>query len=153
VYFELGVALRMRVIPVLLLAMCICISPAFSFAQQPAAQNSDDQNDQLCTIGGTVLSANTGEPLKKAHVVLNQKGAQSDDPSKQPLTMTTDAAGPFLHRQNPAGSYDLVVSRADYLMPVEGTAHANKKARNKKLCERRIFELLDKESKFIVNVL
>jgi hypothetical protein len=41
---------------------------------------------------------------------------------------------------------------ARFEMPVEGTAHANKKARNKKLCERRIFELLDKESKSIVNL-
>jgi hypothetical protein len=55
--------------------MCILISPAFCFEQQHAAAlNSSNQNDQLlCTIGGTVLSAN-GEPLKKAHVVLNQMG-------------------------------------------------------------------------------
>jgi hypothetical protein len=96
--------------------MCILISPAFCFAQQPAeAQNSGDQNDQLCTIGGTVLSANTGEQLKKAHVVLNQKGAESDDPSKQPISTTTDAAGHFSIDKIPAGSYDLMVSRADYL--------------------------------------
>jgi protocatechuate 3,4-dioxygenase beta subunit len=103
-------------IPISLFIMCILISPAFCFSQQPAAaQNSGDQNDQFCTIGGTVLSANTGEPLKKAQVVLYQKGAGGDDPNKQPLSATTDATGHFSIDKIPVGSYDLVVKRADYL--------------------------------------
>jgi hypothetical protein len=104
------------VIPISLLAMCIVISPASCLAQQPAAaQNSGDQNDQLCMIGGTVLSANTGKPLKKAHAVLYQKGAEGDDPNKQPLSATTDATGHFSIYKIPAVSYELVVNRADYL--------------------------------------
>ena len=103
-------------IPIVLLAMCPFISPVFCLAQQPAAaHNSGDQKAQLCTIGGTVVSANTGEPLKKAHVVLSQKGAERDDSNEHALGATTDAAGHFSIDRIPAGSYDLVVRRNDYL--------------------------------------
>ena len=107
--------MRTSLIPIVLLAICIIGSPAFGLAQQPTtSQNSSDQNDQLCTIAGTVLSANTGEPLKKAHVVLAQKDAEGDDSNKQPLGATTDAAGHFSIEKIPPGSYELVVIRTDY---------------------------------------
>lgn len=108
--------MRTRVILIELLAICIFVSPAFCLAQQPAAaENSGDQNNQLCTIGGTVVSANTGEPLKKAHVVLSPTGAEGADSSGHPLSATTDAAGHFSIDKIPASSYNLVVSRNDYL--------------------------------------
>jgi 5-hydroxyisourate hydrolase-like protein (transthyretin family) len=108
--------MRTSVIPIALLAMCSVIAPGFCLAQQPPTlPTSGDPNDQLCTVAGTVLSANTGEPLKKAHVDLSRKGAEGDDPNKQPLNATTDAAGHFSIDKIPAGSYDLVVGRADYL--------------------------------------
>jgi hypothetical protein len=96
-----------------LLAMCIFISPAIRLAQQPVArQSSGNENDQLCTIAGTVLSANTDEPLKKAHVVLHP---QSDGSNDHPLTATTDASGHFSIEKIPAGRYSLRVDRANYL--------------------------------------
>jgi Carboxypeptidase regulatory-like domain len=108
--------MRTRLLPTALLAMCSLVAPAFCLAQQPAtAPASGDPNDQLAIIAGTVVSANTGEPLKKAHVALSQKGADWDDPNKQPLSTTTDAAGHFSIEKIPAGSYDLVVSRANYI--------------------------------------
>lgn len=74
--------MRTSLIPITLLAMCIFVSPAICLAQQPVApQGSGNENDQLCAIAGTVLSANTGEPLKKAHVVLHP---QSDGSSEHP---------------------------------------------------------------------
>jgi Carboxypeptidase regulatory-like domain len=108
--------MRTSLLPVILLAMCSGIAPAFCFAQQPPpSPTSADANDQFAAIAGTVVSANTGEPLKKARVDLSRKGAEADDPNKQPFSATTDAAGHFSIDKIPAGSYDLVVKRADYL--------------------------------------
>jgi Carboxypeptidase regulatory-like domain len=108
--------MRTSLLPTALLAICSAIAPAFCFAQQPpASPTSADPNDQFATIAGTVVSANTGEPLKKAHVALSQKGTSGDDPNRQPLNATTDAVGHFSIEKIPAGSYDLVVSRANYI--------------------------------------
>jgi len=105
--------MRTSLISIALLAMCIFIPPATCLAQQPIApQISGNENDQLCTIAGTVRSANTGEPLKKAHVVLHP---QSDGSNDHPLTATTDASGHFSIEKIPAGRYGLRVDRANYL--------------------------------------
>jgi|SRR5580704_13946982 hypothetical protein len=97
--------MRTSVIPIESLLMCIFIFSASCPAQQPAAsQSSTSENDQSCTIAGTVLSANTGEPLKKAHVVLRRQG---DEQNKQPLTATTDASGHFSIDKIPAEMTDL----------------------------------------------
>jgi protocatechuate 3,4-dioxygenase beta subunit len=114
--------MRTSLLPTALLAIGFALAPAFCLAQQPPTSPtspttpaSADANDQLASIAGTVLSANTGEPLKKAHVDLSQKGTESDDPNKEPFSATTDAAGHFSIDKIPAGSYDLEVSRANYL--------------------------------------
>jgi carboxypeptidase family protein len=112
--------MRTSLLPTALLAMCFVIAPAFCFAQQPPPASpsspvSADRNDQLAAIAGTVVSANTGEPLKKAYVTLSQKGSRGDDSGDHPLTATTDATGHFSIDKIPAGSYDLLVTRANYL--------------------------------------
>jgi len=112
--------MRTSLLPTALLAIGFAIAPSFCLAQQPPASPatapaSADANDQLATIAGSVLSANTGEPLKKAHVDLSQKGVEGDDPNNKPFSATTDAAGHFSIDKIPAGSYDLIVTRADYL--------------------------------------
>jgi 5-hydroxyisourate hydrolase-like protein (transthyretin family) len=101
--------MRTSVLSTALLAIC--------FAQQPpASPTSADPNDQLATIAGTVVSANTGEPLKKARVVLSHQGDDpGDDPNKQSPSATTDAAGHFSIDKIPAGKYDLEVTRTDYV--------------------------------------
>jgi Carboxypeptidase regulatory-like domain len=99
-----------------LLAMCFVIAPGFCHAQRPATSPaSASPDDQLATIAGTVVSANTGEPLKKAYVTLSTKGNRGDDSNDRPLSATTDAVGRFSIDKIPAGSYDLVVTRANYL--------------------------------------
>jgi hypothetical protein len=103
--------MRTSVIPVALLAMCIFISASYCLAQQPvASQSSGDENNRFCTIAGTVVSANTGEPLKKAHVLLYRA-----DSSDHPLAASTDATGHFSIDKIPEGRYDLEVDRANYL--------------------------------------
>jgi carboxypeptidase family protein len=108
--------MRTSVLSIVLLAMCSVIVPAVCLAQQPSTSpTSGNPDDQLATIAGTVVSANTGEPLKKAYVTLSQKGSHGDDSHDHPLAATTDAAGHFSIDKIPASSYDLVVTRANYL--------------------------------------
>ncbi len=105
--------MRTSVIPIALMAMCSLISPATCLTQQPVASpSSGNENDQLSIIAGTVRSANTGEPLKKAHVLLNR---QSDGSNEHPLSATTDATGHFCIDKIPAGKYDLAIEHANYV--------------------------------------
>jgi hypothetical protein len=105
--------MRTSVILIALLAMCILVSPASCLAQQPvASQSSGSGDDQSCTIAGTVLSANTGEPLKKAHVLLNR---ESDGSKEHQLTAITDASGHFSIEKIPADKYELAIEHANYL--------------------------------------
>jgi hypothetical protein len=111
--FQFGGDMRTSVILIALLALCILVSPATCPAQQPVASpSSGNESDQLCTIAGAVLSANTGEPLKKAHVVLYRSSGDSDE---HPLTATTDATGHFSIEKIPAAKYNLAIERASYL--------------------------------------
>jgi hypothetical protein len=112
--------MRTSLLPTAWLSMCFLIAPAFCFAQQQpvlptTASASGDPNDQFAAIAGTVVSANTGEPLKKAYVTLSQEGSRGDDSNEHALAATTDAAGHFSIDKIPAGSYDLAVTRANYL--------------------------------------
>ena len=108
--------MRARMLSVALLGVAFLIAPAFCLAQQPAwSPGASEQNDTLCTIAGTVVSANTGQPLKKATVILLQRSPKADDSSGHPPNATTDAAGHFSIDHILPGRYDLVVDRADYL--------------------------------------
>jgi hypothetical protein len=111
--------MRTSLLPTALLAICSAIAPAFCFAQQPPASptspTSADPNDQLAIIAGTVVSANTGEPLKKAHVSLSQIGGGGEESNEHSLTAITDAAGHFSIEKIPSGSYDLLVNRSGYV--------------------------------------
>lgn len=111
--------MRSALLPIAVLAACSFIFPAPCLAQNPAPAppSSGDPASQLCTVAGTVVSANTGEPLKKAFVVISPRGDDSASPDTNPraFTATTDAAGHFSISQIPPGSYDFEVSRANYL--------------------------------------
>jgi len=117
-------------LPKVLLAMCFVIAPVFCFAQQPSTSltppTSGDANDQFATIAGTVVSANTGEPLNKAYVKLSQPGSRGYDSNDHPLAAITDATGHFSIDKIPAGSYDLVVSRVNYMRTLYGQDQLDK---------------------------
>lgn len=81
-----------------------------SSAQQSIA-NGAEQGDELGTIAGNVVSAKTGEPLKRAQVILTTDGRDSHHPR---LT-TTDTAGHFSINGLKAGRYDLVIYREGYI--------------------------------------
>jgi carboxypeptidase family protein len=119
--------MRTSVLPIVLLAMCSVIVPAVCLAQQPSTSpTSGNPDDQFATIAGTVVSANTGEPLKKAYVKLSDKGSRGYDSNDHPLAAITDAAGHFSIDKIPAGSYDLVVTRANYMRTLYGQDQLDK---------------------------
>jgi hypothetical protein len=119
--------MRTNLLPTAWLAVLSLIAPAFCLAQQPASQpTTANPDDQLATIAGTVVSANMGEPLKKAQVVLEQKETDAAAPTEHDLTATTDAAGRFSIEKIPAGSYDLTVTRTNYLQSRYGQDEPDK---------------------------
>ncbi len=73
------------------------------------------------------MSANTGEPIKKARVFMSrQRDGQGDDANKQPLTAITDAAGHFSIEKIPAGKYGVMVSRDNYIRTLYGQDQPDK---------------------------
>jgi hypothetical protein len=74
------------------------------------AQSSNDPNEKFCTLSGTVTSANTGEPLRRAHISLEDQ----KDEDARPIEVLSDSTGHFEITKIPAGRYELTVSRDGY---------------------------------------
>jgi protocatechuate 3,4-dioxygenase beta subunit len=76
-------------------------------AQQATTPNSPD----LCTVQGVVVNANTGEPLRKANVII-----WSDEGRHREMGSTTDAImGRFELKGLYPGRYRLLVDRNGYV--------------------------------------
>jgi protocatechuate 3,4-dioxygenase beta subunit len=73
-----------------------------------AQTNPDDK----CSIEGTVINSVTGEPIKKANVMLS-----STSPGASPYATTTDASGHFLIDEVDAGRFSLAAYRVGYIQP------------------------------------
>jgi hypothetical protein len=110
---ELGGHVRACVRSIALAAASFSIAALPCLAQQPTASASAaDQDSQLAAIAGTVVNASTGEPLKKAQVVMNKDEEIRDE---HPLYAITDAAGHFSIARISPGRYNLEVRRAGYV--------------------------------------
>jgi protocatechuate 3,4-dioxygenase beta subunit/uncharacterized protein (DUF2141 family) len=75
------------------------------------------------SIAGTVLSAATGDPLKKARITLSLSGDRGD---AKPLSTITDEAGHFSIDQIPPGRYLLDADRNGYLRQQYGQTKADR---------------------------
>jgi hypothetical protein len=84
--------------------------------QQPAATDSTASDKQLSSIAGSVLSAGTNEPLRKARIVLRNEQVHSADPY---LTVT-DGEGKFSITGILPGRYHLQADRSGYLSSWHG---------------------------------
>src|SRR5260370_41188492 len=83
-------------------------------APQPAAADAPGPSikpEDKCAIEGTVVSATTGEPLKKARVSLRSLGQQNGGA----YGTTTDGAGHFLVDDVDPGRYSFSASRNLYV--------------------------------------
>jgi len=103
-----------RTVPLLAVVATSVFFVSFSsFAQEsaPAASPFVDSRQQFCEVAGTVLSAATGQPLKKARVTL----AAQDEDQAQPLVSVTDASGHFGIERIRPGRYTVLVERVGYV--------------------------------------
>lgn len=76
----------------------------------PQAPSSSLSDSAKCSIEGTVLKAATGEPLKKARVVL-----QKEEPDAQPIVAITGATGQFGLKDIEPGRYRFWVERDGFV--------------------------------------
>jgi hypothetical protein len=91
-------------------ATCIAQQSTPQVASPPAtAITQADQ--QLCAVSGTIISAATGEPLRKAEVTMHQRNAGPD----KDVSALSDSAGRFSFETLPPGRYDLSVSHVGYV--------------------------------------
>ncbi len=74
-------------------------------AQQPAAKPAD-----LCTVEGTVLAADTDQPLRKAWVSVRLAEGREN-----PIGGVSDAAGHFTLKDVPPGRYQVSAMRTGYV--------------------------------------
>ena len=92
--------------------LCLLLISASSFpsqcAQSPAASTAP--NKENATVAGNVLRLDTGEPLKKAKVILLGTG-----PEGVYVFYLTDEQGHFLFENVPPGPYQLQVFRSGYI--------------------------------------
>ena len=90
----------------LLLAMALVLAP-----QVNPASTAISVAEQKCTISGTALAADTGQPLRDATVTIRQAGAQGSSSE----SVATDASGHFAIKNLEPGSYSLNAGHAGYL--------------------------------------
>jgi hypothetical protein len=76
-----------------------------------ASSDSPADNHQPASISGTVLSADTGEALKKADVILEING----DTHADRRVCVTGADGKFSFQDLPAGTYTLILVHDGYI--------------------------------------
>ena len=105
---------------ILFVSLLICAPVIPLRAQYAPTQNSSGSNaagsstqsQNFASVSGTVVSASTGQPLRKARVELSSIGDRSQNP---PLGTTTDAGGQFEIDGITPGRYDLSASRRGYV--------------------------------------
>lgn len=101
-----GVAGNMRS----LLILCIFLFGILPTLAQSRQSPSPAPNKENATVAGNVVRLDTGEPLRKAKVILQSHTADGFTDF-----CLTDEQGHFLLENVPAGSYSLEVSRNGYL--------------------------------------
>ncbi len=92
--------------------LCLLLINSFAIpslcAQSPTI--SPAANKETATLAGNVVRLDTGEPLKKAKVSLQSRGADAFSDF-----LLTDEQGHFLFEKVPPGSYELHIARNGYV--------------------------------------
>lgn len=100
-----------RALKFCLLAVCCLASRAQDAPViSPPPTTQPPEAEAPGVIEGTVLSGATGQPLRRAQVVLKAAGSQG-----AALFQTTDESGSFLFPKVPPGRYTITVQREGYL--------------------------------------
>jgi protocatechuate 3,4-dioxygenase beta subunit len=88
-----------------------------ALAAPAAAQQPAEKPPEKCAISGQVVKAGTGEPLKKAIVVLRKAEGR-----EEPQALPTDASGRFQLKDIEPGRYRLWAARTGYVRQEFGAA-------------------------------
>jgi len=104
-----------------LVGLALAIVPLLLAAQQPAevqpqANPQPTRPEDKCSIEGQVVNAQTGDPLKKAHVRLSSNDGQQN----HNYGAVTDAGGHFAIQDIEPGSYTLSAERNGFTQSLYG---------------------------------
>jgi hypothetical protein len=102
-------------VPTLILSLAIAAIASGQRVRSQPAQTSPPRDVQPAqsgtgVIGGRILAADTGRPLRRAQIKVS-----AADAGREPLTISTDADGRYEFTDLPAGRYTVSVSRSGYL--------------------------------------
>jgi hypothetical protein len=92
-------------------SMLIAYLPGSFAKQTPSLENSSSQDSKLSGVAGSVVRAETNEPLRKARIVLTNE----EDHSVDPYIAITGSDGRFSIAHVVAGRYRLHVQRDGYV--------------------------------------
>jgi hypothetical protein len=101
-----------------ILAPVLWVSAGIALAQAPPARpqapprdvQAQGQPTGTATIKGRIVAAETGKPLRRAHIT-----ASASELGRQGRDVSTDADGRYEIKDLPAGRYSLSVTRSGYL--------------------------------------
>lgn len=95
------------------LRLAAIVTAAITLAGQAGGPQPDQSKQNLCTVGGRVVTAAEGTPLKSAHVMLMAEHAERGEPGT--YGVTTDASGVFVLKNVAPGRYRLFAERITYV--------------------------------------
>lgn len=101
---------RLSLVPLLLL-YALAQNPQQPRAAAPDAPPPDVKPEDKCSVEGTVVSAATGEPLKKVHLSLRPIGQRNG----VPVGTMSDSAGHFLIDNVDPGRYTFLAARNGFV--------------------------------------
>lgn len=107
---------------------CLCFAMLLAGAQAPQAPAPAGPPPATAVIRGHVIAGDTGQPLRKAQVRLNQIEAQSGTATatgRENRTVTTDADGKYEFKDLPGGRYNISASKGAYINMSWGQQQAN----------------------------
>lgn len=87
-----------------------CLTCTTCFPQTPSAPSKEGNDDQTCTVSGTVIRSQDSAPLRNATVQL-----VNDSDREHHIATKTTTDGRFLLKNVPAGQYKLIVTRNGYV--------------------------------------
>src|ERR1051326_8969273 len=128
--------LAASVASIVLFGLC-CI--ANSAAAQTPARDQPRTHDEPGVIRGRVVRADTGEPLRRAQVRVDEWSAKEHS---GPHSTMTDAQGRY-ELQLPPGSYQLKAARGGYVQVAYGQRRPFEKRRPIQLAEAAVLEHID----------
>ena len=124
----------------LIIMASLILAGTVAAAQAPARDQPSTPGAGTGVIRGRVVGADTGEPLRRVEVRVDEWSTQ--DPGRPAATMT-DADGRYELTQLPAGRYQLKARRGGYVEVAYGQRRPFERGRPLELADRAVLENID----------